>query len=328
MHAAVHERERAEVTEVAIARREEIHRARGQRRNRSRSAEAPGSRCQLSRRMFPDPPDTCHLTPVTCLAESDADAVIAEAWREFKATASAAARDLLIIHYMAGHVRKVAHRIAANLPRQVDPDDLSQHVYHVLVRLMDRFDPAQDVQFETFATPRLSGAMRDYLRDLDTAGRQERQRCKKVQATVQRHLAVHGRQPDRAELKSLLGLEDDADLDRWLQDARTPATVSFASSGPADEHWNDVDGFGGMADPRQTPPPVGAEREDLKRWITEGLARRDRLIVILYYYEQMTMKEVGRTLGCSESRVSQRLESILQCLRARLTRLGTNPDLA
>jgi RNA polymerase sigma factor for flagellar operon FliA len=67
---------------------------------------------------------------------------------------------------------------------------------------------------------------------------------------------------------------------------------------------------------------MGLEREDLRKWLTEGLARRDRLIVVLYYYEQITMKEIGRALGCSESRVSQRLDSILDCLRARLTRVG------
>jgi RNA polymerase sigma factor for flagellar operon FliA len=256
------------------------------------------------------------------------------AWAELKQSGSSAARDMLIIHYMAGHVRRVARRLSANLPRQVDPDDLSQHAYRVLTRLIDRFDPTQEVRFETFSTPRLSGAMRDYLRDLDTAGRQERQRCKKIHDTVQRHVTIHGRKPDAAELKSLLGIDNDQELHRWLEDARTPATVSFASggrggapAGAAEDHFGDVDGFAGFADPRQPPPPSTAERDDLKRWLTTGLPRRDRLIIILYYYEQMTMKEIGQTLGCSESRVSQRLESILQCLRARLTRLNAAHEL-
>jgi DNA-directed RNA polymerase specialized sigma24 family protein len=104
--------------------------------------------------------------------------------------------------------------------------------------------------------------------------------------------------------------------------------VSFTSSprggcaGQGGRGFDDADGFGGFQDGRLIAPPMRLEREDLKRWLTEGLSPRDRLIVILYYYEQMTMKEIGQTLGCSESRVSQRLDSIIKCLRSRLTRVG------
>ncbi len=255
---------------------------------------------------------------------------IAAAWRAYKATGESAARDLLIIHYMSGHVRRIAHRMSAQLPKQIDPDDLVQHVYHGLVRLIDRFDPERDVQFETFSSRRLVGAMRDYLRDLDTSGRQSRQRAKRLQEIEGRFIARNGRRPDNDELQCLLGVEDADEFRKYIDDARTPMTVSFASGrnnrgrggGGGMDGADDADGFGSFRDLRLPPPLMRLEREDLRRWLTEGLARRDRLIVILYYYEQMTMKEIGQTLGCSESRVSQRLDSILECLRARLNRAG------
>ena len=362
MRAMLHEQEGLEVLDISLA--DEV----APRTLTRRSAAAPqlrdaGTHAQAQDPR--DPPDGCHRAaahgrrestaprrrhsrlrhqrpderPERAVHAAEADpairAAIDRAWIELKQTGSASARDMLIIHYMAGHVRRVAHRMSAGLPRLVDPDDLSQHVYRVLTRLIDRFDPTQEVRFETFSTPRLTGAMRDYLRDLDTAGRQERQRCKKMHETVQRHLTIHGRKPEPAELKSLLGIDNDEELQRWMDDARAPATVSFASGGRAGggsggaggDHFSDVDGFSGFADPRQPAPPSSAERDDLKRWLTTGLPRRDRLIIILYYYEQMTMKEIGTTLGCSESRVSQRLDSILECLRARLTRLNAAHEL-
>ena len=257
-------------------------------------------------------------------------ASIAQAWIDYKQNQSPAARDLLIIHYMSGHVRRIAHRLGAQLPKLVDPEDLVQHVYRGLVRLIERFDPTRDIQFETFSSRRLVGAMRDYLRDIDTSGRQSRQRAKRLHEAESRFWAINGRRPDTAELQCLLGVSDEAEFRRFIDDARAPLTVSFASGGPsapADAGFEDADGFGSFQDDPLPSPLFRIEREDLRRWITEGLSRRDRLIVILYYYEQMTMKEIGQTLGCSESRVSQRLDSILKCLRARLMRTDAAGEL-
>lgn len=293
------------------------------------SLELKRSPSSTSSRVRPAPVDD-HAPQAPHAADAAHADDIRRAWLDFKRNGCAASRDLLIIHYMSGHVRRIAHRLSAQLPRQIDPEDLVQHVYRGLVRLMERFDPERDVQFETFSSRRLVGAMRDYLRDLDTSGRQSRQRAKQLAQVESRFHAINGRRPDRDELQDLLGVADDDEFRKFIDDARTPLTVSFASGGSTSSEgasgggggWDDADGFAGFSDQRLPPPLMRLEREDLRRWLTEGLARRDRLIVVLYYYEQMTMKEIGRTLGCSESRVSQRLDSIIQCLRARLSRVG------
>lgn len=278
------------------------------------------------------PPPRCESRGPSAEVESnDLDKrAIAQAWIEYKQTGSLAARDLLTIYYMSGHVRRIAHRLSAQLPKLIDPEDLVQHVYRGLVRLIERFDPQRHTQFETFSSRRLVGAMRDYLRDLDTAGRQSRQRAKRLSEAESRFWARHGRRPDTAELQDLLGVRDAEEFRRFMDDARAPLTVSFASgssSTQADANFEDADGFGSFQDQRLPSPLFRTEREDLRRWITQGLSRRDRLIIVLYYYEQMTMKEIGQTLGCSESRVSQRMDSILQCLRARLTLTGAVSEL-
>jgi RNA polymerase sigma factor for flagellar operon FliA len=89
---------------------------------------------------------------------------------------------------------------------------------------------------------------------------------------------------------------------------------------------HETDGMACFRDEHEQTPELIALRDDTRRWITSGFSRRDRLIIILYYYESLTMKETGRTLGISESRVSQRLESIIQCLRARLARIDAEAE--
>ena len=86
------------------------------------------------------------------------------------------------------------------------------------------------------------------------------------------------------------------------------------------------DGMHSFEDLRQIGPGLESAKRDLRRWITQGFDRRDRLIIILYYYEQMTMREIGSVVGISESRVSQRLESILECLKSRLAALGAEQE--
>ena len=293
-------------------------------------------------------PEQRQTTPRAGLANID------QLWREYTSTGSPALLNLLIIHYMNGHVRKLAHKLRAQLPPQVEVEDLVDEAYEGLVDAIRRFNPQRDVRFETFASKRLFGAMRDYLRRIDPMPRLARTRSKQAQALIEHYQVRHGRPPEAEELQKLLRLaalkrfrrkfsrEPNADelarlnkladssFRKTLREGRPAITVSF-SGGGADRAGGppsaDRDALASVFD-RRLPPvgrysPLGrAELNDLRRWITQGFSRRDRLIIILYYYEQMTMKEIGLSLGCSESRVSQRLVSILRSLRSRLQRTG------
>ncbi|MCZ6834353.1 MAG: FliA/WhiG family RNA polymerase sigma factor [Planctomycetota bacterium] len=238
-------------------------------------------------------------------------------WCEYRRQKCEGVKSRLITHYMQGHVRRIAERMRSNLPGQVDVDDLTQQGYMGLVDAIDRFDEDRGVKFETFSSRRIHGAMQDYLRATDPVPRLLRSRSKKLLATIEWYRKQHGRNPDAEELRQHLDMPEHA-FRRLLTDGPPAATVSFngaqSESGPSDES----DAMDGFEDRAALTPVAGLERKDLRHWLTKGFDRRDRLIVILYYYESMTMKEIGVTLGCSESRVSQRLDSILKTLKSRL----------
>jgi RNA polymerase sigma factor for flagellar operon FliA len=222
------------------------------------------------------------------------------------------AKQALIAFYMRTHVQPIAERMRSTLPGHVDVDDLVQEGFLGLSDAMDRFDPAHGAKFETFSSRRIGGSMQDWLRSLDHVPRLMRRRAKIVQQQVDRFLARFGRHPDAAELRASIDVTD-AEYDRIVGEDAPPVVVTISTASGGDDD-----------DPVCLParhavsPSRASQRRDLRAWITRDLDEVDQMIVSLYYYESLTMREVGVTIGCSESRVSQRLDSILQRLRARI----------
>jgi RNA polymerase sigma factor for flagellar operon FliA len=207
-------------------------------------------------------------------------------WRRYKRTGSLSSRNRLVAFYMASHVRPIATRLHATLPNQVELDDLVQQGYLGLIDAMDRFDIDRCIRFETFSRRRIYGAVQDYLRSIDPVPRLSRTRSKQFQAAHERFQKEHGRPPSDEELRPMLGVEDPA-FRRYLTDREPAMVVPFSNVPPAAGDDPDADSMDAFED-RADPGPV----------------RR--------------MHEVGRTIGISESRVSQRIDSILARLRARL----------
>lgn len=237
-------------------------------------------------------------------------------WREYKKLRTTILRERLVIHYMSNHVRRIAARLHAGLPHQVDIDDLIQEGYLGLIDAMERFDIDRDIRFETFSGRRIFGAMQDYLRKIDPAPRLTRTRTKTIDRVTESFTATHGRPPDDDELRALLDLPESV-LRKMMIHGRPGAMVPFSSVRPdGDDDSDESDAMAVFTDDQPTPM-TQAEREDLRWFVAKGLNRRDQLILVLYYYEHMTMREIGRTLGISESRVSQRIDAIVGCLRSR-----------
>lgn len=243
---------------------------------------------------------------------------IEQVWSQFRLGRTDALKHRLITHYMQGHVRRIAERMRARLPVQVDVDDLAQQGYMGLVEAIDRFDEHRGVKFETFSSRRIHGAMQDYLRATDPVPRLMRSRSKKMLRAIEEFHKRFGRKPEASELSAKLDLPEPI-VRKMIIDGPPAATVSFNGTQSDSEPGDDADAMDGFEDRNAHTPLVLLEKSDRRQWLTQGFDRRDRLIVILYYYESMTMKEVGMTLGCSESRVSQRLDSILNTLKSRLT---------
>jgi RNA polymerase sigma factor for flagellar operon FliA len=234
-------------------------------------------------------------------------------WQKWQDNACNASRTALVEHYMSRQVRPIAERMRGTLPRHVDVDDLLQQGYIGLSEAMDRWEPSRGIRFETFSSRRISGAMQDWLRQQDHLPRLMRRRSRRVQEAMDGFRVVHGRTPDSDELQTQLAV-DNNEFDLLFNERNVPSVVTFGVM----ESGNDDDGgIASIAESAELDASDGSQHTDLRAFLIRGMDPMDQMIVVLYYYESLTMREIGAVVGCSESRVSQRMDSILQRLRAR-----------
>jgi len=241
---------------------------------------------------------------------------ILEVWNEYKRTGSEDLRNRLMENYLP-LVKYNAERIHTKLPDEVDIDDLISAGIFGLMDTIDSFDRDRGVKFETYCAPRIRGAILDELRSMDWVPRLVRSRTSQVEAaktSLQKHL---GRVPTDEELNKKLNVSKE-EYAKIRKDAGAVGVVSLSRKWFETDSNKDVREIDVLGDPKQVDPLSAVQRTDLKDLITRGLSRAERLIVILYYYEEMTMKEIGITLDLSESRVSQMHSSILARLKAQL----------
>ena len=241
---------------------------------------------------------------------------IEQVWLEYQSTGDGAIRNFLMEKYLQ-LVRYNAERIYSRLPDEVDLEDLMSAGLFGLMDAIDAFDLERKVKFETYCAPRIRGAILDELRAMDWVPRLVRQRTGKVEQMRQKIEMETGTTATEQDIADRLGLEAD-ELEKYLRDGKAVGTVSlnrrcFPSDGSRDVREIDI-----IRDESQTNPLAEIQRNDLQELITKGLSRAEKLIVLLYYYEGMTMKEIGATLDLSESRVSQMHSSILARLKAQM----------
>lgn len=214
-------------------------------------------------------------------------------------------------------VRYIAERTSTRLPDEVDVGDLIQAGNFGLKDAIDTFDLSRGVKFETFCAPRIKGAILDELRGMDWVPRLVRSRSNRVQQTTDRFKMRNGRAPTEAELSAALNVSGE-DFDKITRDGRAVTTGSLNRKCFTSDGSKDLTEIDTIRDGSQSDPIMESQRRDIKELITKGLSRAERLIVVLYYYEEMTMKEIGATLDLSESRVSQMHSSILARLKAQM----------
>src|ERR1043165_8642565 len=221
-------------------------------------------------------------------------------------------------------VRYNAERIYTRLPDEVDIEDLMSAGLFGLMDAIDAFELERNVKFETYCAPRIRGAILDELRAMDWVPRLVRHRSAKVQGARQRFEMKNGRPPTPQELADHLQLppEEFEKVDRDSKAVMTQSITRKFSSSDGGKETREIDV---VREDDETNPLREMQRRDLKDLITKGLSRAERLIVILYYYEGMTMKEIGATLDLSESRVSQMHSSILARLKAHMQ--NRSPEL-
>lgn len=238
-------------------------------------------------------------------------------WNRWLVRQNTASRDHLIVHY-SPLVKFVAGRVGAGLPNSVDPGDLVSYGVFGLIDAIDRFDLDRGVKFETFAAPRIRGAIYDGLRQLDWVPRSVRSRAREVERAFASLEHEHGRSPSDEELAAHLRIGTE-ELARWL------AAIAATTVGPLDRaieaghEPQSVDSAG-----FSSPTVVVEEQElrDVMKSEIKKLPDREKLVLSLYYDEGLTLSEIGQVLGVTESRVSQiHTKSVLH-LRSRMSAAG------
>src|SRR6188508_1936025 len=242
---------------------------------------------------------------------------IAQVWTDYKKTKTQQLRNVLMENYL--HlVRYNAERIHVKLPDEVELDDLISAGVFGLMDAIDAFDLERGVKFETYCVPRIRGAMLDELRTMDWVPRLVRSKHTKMEEARKSLEAQHGRPPTDAELAERLGLPPE-EFEKMAIDANAVGLISLNKKWYETDSHKDVREIDILEDKKGEDPTRRLQRKDLMRMVTKGLNRNERLIIILYYYEELTMKEIGATLDLSESRVSQMHSSIIQRLQSQLS---------
>ena len=248
----------------------------------------------------------------TCLSELP----IEEIWSMYREEQTQDVRNFLIEKYH-DLVRFTAERMAMRLPSEVDTHDLMQAGSFGLMDAINAFDPGRNVKFETYCTQRIRGAIFDELRSMDWVPRLVRSRTSKFESTRKQIEMETGRAASDDEIADRLQLPPE-EYRKLKRDSRPVTQVSLNRKWFETDSSKDVREIDVVKDTRQENPLTAVQRQDLQSLLTKGLSRAERLIVILYYYEEMTMKEIGITLDLSESRVSQMHSSILARLKAQM----------
>lgn len=244
------------------------------------------------------------------------DRPINDVWVEYQKDRPQDIRNYLMERFLP-LVRYNAERIYARLPDEVDIEDLMSAGLFGLMDAIDAFDLERKVKFETYCAPRIRGAILDELRAMDWVPRLVRHRSSKVEGARQHIEMRTGTKATDNQLAERLGV-DSGEYEKIKRDSQTVATISLTRKAAPGDGNREVREIDVIKDDTQTNPLLEIQRRDLKEMITKGLSRAERLIVILYYYEGMTMKEIGSTLDLSESRVSQMHSSILARLKAQM----------
>jgi len=241
---------------------------------------------------------------------------IKQVWEQFHKTRDDHHRNLLMEHYR-NLVKYCAERLHSKLPGKVELDDLISAGMFGLMDAIDAFDPTRGVKFETYCSPRIKGSILDELRSMDWVPRLVRSRAHQL-AKATHSLETHlGRRPTEEEIAEELNV-DMEEFVKLQRDANAASQVSLNNKYNDGDGEKDIREIDVIKDEKSENPVTEAQKRDLKSLLTKGLTRAERLIIVLYYYEEMTMKEIGATLDLSESRVSQMHSSIVARLKAQM----------
>jgi RNA polymerase sigma factor for flagellar operon FliA len=240
-------------------------------------------------------------------------------WRKYQNRRTKKLRDKLIVEYMP-LVKYVAGRLAVGLPSSVQIEDLIGSGSLGLMSAVERYDPGRDNKFSTFAIARIRGAMLDELRAMDWVPRSVRRKARQLESVHARIESEQGRPARDDEIAKEMAI-DLREYFQLLEDVRGATLLSLNEHCSSGEEESPSEIHETVQDTNSVDPIAVLEVQKMRKVLDESLdnlPERERLVLILYYYEEMTLKEIGAILGVSESRVSQIHTKAILRLRGRL----------
>jgi RNA polymerase sigma factor FliA len=233
-------------------------------------------------------------------------------------------RDELIIEHLP-QVRLIARRIHDRLPESVSLDDLVSTGVIGLIAAIDRFDPTQNVKLKTYAEHKIRGAILDSLRGLDWAPRQQRKRAKQIEAAINSAEQRLHRSPTEEEIASELG-QTVTEYHAWLVDSRG-LNLGSLEAAPGDDESRDLLEF--VSDDSEQWPSRIVERSELQLLLAESISKLptiEKTVLSLYYYEELTLREIAKIVSLHESRISQLKTQATLRLRSSMEKRWPNPQ--
>lgn len=261
-------------------------------------------------------------TPPT--AAEEAEARVVAMWREYKDTGDRAVRDRLIVHY-SPLVKYVAGRVGVGLPPNVEHADLVSYGVFGLIDAIDKYDLERAIKFETYAISRIRGAIIDELRSIDWIPRSVRSKSREVERTYAALESELHRSPTEQEVADRLGISI-GDLHQIFSKVSYANVVALDELMHAGSERGDSLTLGDTLKDNRAEDPVQAfETQETKFLLSRAinlLPEREKIVVTLYYYEGLTLAEIGRVLGVTESRICQMHTKAVMQLRAKLSAAG------
>jgi RNA polymerase sigma factor FliA len=246
-------------------------------------------------------------------------------WQRFKDSGDQAAREGLILHF-SPLVKFVAGRVGAGLPRNVEQADLISYGMFGLIDAIDKFEPERNIKFETYAVQRIKGAILDELRALDWVPRSVRARAREIQRSLDELEHRLKRSASEEELADHMGIPLDT-LQTRLSEISALGFVALDELLDPGERGSATMGEM-LSDPKVIDPSGSFEQAETRHFLGDAIGRlpeRERLVVTLYYYEGLTLAEIGGVLGVTESRICQIHTKAVMSLRNRMLEPGQTP---
>jgi RNA polymerase sigma factor for flagellar operon FliA len=240
-------------------------------------------------------------------------------WKTYKRTKDINLRDILLECHLP-LVRMIAERLLQTLPKSIEIDDLTSAGVFGLLDAIDGFDLSRGIKFKTYCTTRIRGSILDELRSQDWVPRLVRLKAHRLEKALRALEGELGRNPNTFELAEAMGISID-ELQATENEAHARAIYSLSEKWDDSDDDKDIEKLEILADKKGDDPVQSLHQRDVLELITRNLTKKERLIIIMYYYEGLTMREIGEIMELTESRVCQIHSNVMARLKAQLDRV-------